>query len=100
MVDMKEVLLLLLINFLIKNDLVIVLMMKLNKMNNQLKYDKHQLQTKFKRMKVYSSFKNNISGAESKDNDIVMYSALSEGKSVVEFLLLISKIWQNFKKKN
>ena len=51
-------------------------------------------------MKVYSSFKNNISGAESKDNDIVMYSALSEGKSVVEFLLLISKIWQNFKKKN
>ena len=50
--------------FLIKKPQVVVLIMKLNKMNNQIEQLHKPIIKKFKKRKIYSSFKDNIWGAD------------------------------------
>ena len=70
MMDIKEVLLLRLIISLLKSQVkVVVLKMKLNETNNYLKNYTNQLLNNF--IKVYSSFKNTIWGADLVDMQLI-----------------------------
>ena len=75
MIDIKEDQLLWCINFLIKSQqgvallIIIITIMRLNKICNQLKNCTNQLLKNFKKRKVYSGFKDNIWGADLADLD-------------------------------
>ena len=69
---MKEVLLLWFPIFFIKSPQVVVLKMKLNKMNNQLK--KISIIRKLKKLQVYLSFKDNIWGSDVADMQLTSKS--------------------------
>ena len=67
MMDIKEVLLLWFTNFLVKILKVVVLIMKLNKVNNWLKNYTNQIQERSRKERFSSSFQDNIWGADLAD---------------------------------
>ena len=71
MMDIKEALLLWFINILIKSLKVVLLIMTLNKMNNQQKNFINLLLIFFKKKKVYSSFKDNFWGTDLADMQLI-----------------------------
>ena len=100
MMDIKEVLLLWFITFLIKSPQVVVvlrpllrllLIMILNQTYNQLKNYTNQLLKKFKKRKVYSGFKDNTWGADLAD--VQLLSKFNRGS---RFLLCVIDIFSKY----
>ena len=80
--DIKEVLILWFINLLIEIQQAVVLEMKLHKISNQLRNHTNELLENFKKRRVYSSFKDNICGADLADMQLI--SRFNKG---IRFLL-------------
>ena len=90
--DIKEVLLLWFINFLIKKKpRVVVLKIKLHKIRNQLNNQTNQLLESLKKRKLYLSFKDNIWVA-----DLVDMQLISKFNKGIKFLLCVIDIFSKY----
>ena len=70
---------------------VVSLKIKLNKINNQLKNYKHQSLKHFRKRKVYSSFKDNVQGADLADIQLI-----SKFNKRIPFLLCLIDIFSKY----